>query len=44
MDKKEKNPATADNQETLDFLTGMLDDATHCGDAQEDQTGEKAGK
>lgn len=34
MDKKENgmqaDTAQAENRETMDFLTGMLDNATHC--------------
>lgn len=34
MDKKENGMQTgtaqAENRETMDFLTGMLDNATHC--------------
>lgn len=35
MDKKENGMqagnADTENRETMDFLTGMLDNATHCG-------------
>lgn len=37
--------ADAENTETMDLLTGMLDAATHCGDDNEDdkQTAQAAG-
>lgn len=40
------NSAEAENMETMELLTGMLDNATQCGDAADDEkpASEESGK